>query len=198
MNKVTDNNEIPLWLDHLSDSIHKELPEEHRDWWRTELAKSVSTKTDFQSALHAIQIAILEMALENKDQWHPSYGAQCVKAIENIIDCHRNPEKADWIAAARAATSAAGAAWSTDSAAMKAMLSAVWGADSAVLRVAWSAADAADSAARAATSAAGAAWSTDSAAWNAAASTDSATWKAAKSAAFHRIAKATIEILAAN
>ncbi|MCP5014458.1 MAG: hypothetical protein GY938_04155 [Ketobacter sp.] len=141
--------EIPLWLGHLQDSVSKGLAKEHRDWWLDELAKSVSVNTDFQSALHLIQIAILEMALENKDQWPPSYGPQCVKAIQGVIDCHKNPKRADWIAAKSAADSAAN--------------SAVWGA-------AMSAAASADSA-------------------------DSATWKAAKTTAYHRIAKATIEIL---
>ncbi len=169
---MTNQEIIPRWLGRLSNSIYEELVEEHRFWWYTELAKSVSTKTDFQSAFHTIQTSILEMTLENKDKWGQPYRSQCVKAIEGVIDCHRNPEGADWIAAARATTSAAGAAWSTDSAARRAVMSAAWSTDSAVL----SAADAVLSAA---------------------ASADSATWKAAKSAAYYKIAKAIIKIFTA-
>jgi hypothetical protein len=144
---------MPLWIGYLSESIFEGISEREAVRWQVallELMVALPADFNYEEARHNLAILRLtKLFNENK--------GDAKAAIKGVIDCHKNPNDADF-------NSAGSAAWSATWSAGSAVWSAAESAGSAAESVAWSARSAAESAAGSAWSAAGsAAWS---AAWS--------------------------------
>ena len=177
---VAEHDGVPVWLEHLRDTIFEGLPEAERAGWHLALAEAIPVGADIEIVRH--QLA--DWMLSDDGPMPEAVNHTTVKdAIAQVRKYHQ-----DCIGDVFESEAAESAAWSAaSSAAISAASSAAWSAASS----------AAESAARSAASSA--AWS---AAWSAASSAaSSAAWSAASSAAwsaaFSKIAAKVVALLQA-
>jgi len=132
--KVAAHDGTAEWIEMLRDKIFEGLPTDKSSWWHVALAEALPEddkriarfgSDDWKPYFHAVSIAILEFALEQKECWKDPYRPLVESAINQVIEYHTDPSQGKRSAAESTAESAAeSAAWSAWCSAAKSAKSA--------------------------------------------------------------------------
>ena len=100
--KVAAHDGTAEWIERLRDNVFEGLPADKSSWWHVALAEALPEddkriarfgSDDWKPYFHAVLIAILEFALEQKECWQERYRPLVESAINQVIEYHMNPSE---------------------------------------------------------------------------------------------------------